>query len=37
MSFKNVIKRKQNHGLDSTGSEQVQLTGPCEYEDGDLG
>jgi hypothetical protein len=37
VAFKNVIKRKQNHGLDSTGSEQVQFIGPCEYEDGDSG
>lgn len=37
MAFQDFIKRRQNHGLDSSGSGHGQLTGPCEYEDGDSG
>jgi len=33
MVFKNLIKRSQNHGLDSSGSEHGHLTDPYEYED----
>jgi len=28
MASKNFMKRRQNHGLDSSGSEHGQLTGP---------
>jgi len=32
-----LYKKKTNHGLVPSGSEHRKLTGPCEYEDEDLG